>query len=125
MLYGLCLTLFAAYKLFEIYNPAIPFLHTHLEDILALPIILKSALLTIHVLLPKYRHYVIPLRDSLFILVAFSLYYELYLPAMDPRFTADIWDVLCYVAGLFIFELWMNESPNGTGKDFTWHPWQK
>jgi len=123
--YAVCLNLFAAYKLFEIYEPGIPFLHSHLEDLLALPIILKSAQLSIQVLLPRQKNYRIPLRDSLLILAAFSIYYEAYLPMNDPRFTADPWDVLCYGLGFLAFEMWMNASPRGNRKNLTSNLWQK
>lgn len=123
--YAACIILFAGYKTAELFDPALPLLHDHFEDLLALPVILKSAQLSMRVVVPRFRNYVIPLRDGLLILLAFSLYYEMYLPVYDPRFTADILDVFCYAAGFVIFECCMNKTHKVSHEGFSAHLWRQ
>ncbi len=107
-LYALCLVLFSGYKVAEVFNPGIPYLHAFLEDLVALPIVLKTAQLIIRVFIPHQRQYMIPTRDAIVIAVLFALYYEVLLPRTDARFTADVLDLVCYAAGLRAYLRWMN-----------------
>lgn len=49
------------------------------------------------------------LRLSLFNVLSvagfYSVYFEVYLPPRNQRYTADIWDVVMYLAGAFLFYL--------------------
>lgn len=39
------------------------------------------------------------------IVILYSIYFEYYLPKTSIRYTADIWDVVCYAIGGIIFYL--------------------
>lgn len=110
-LYAWCLAALALYKWLESFYPSIPVLHAYLEDLLALPIILKSAQLIIRVFWSRYRFYVIGTRDIWIITALIAVYFELILPWSSTAFTADWLDVGCYVVGAFVFQGWMNQSP--------------
>ena len=103
----LCL-LFFAYKIVEVYSNNIYFLHSYFEDIIALPIILKSSLLIINRGFKRFKSYRIALIDVVIITVGFSFYYEWLLPKLDSRFSSDIYDVLCYFLGMVIFLFYLN-----------------
>lgn len=122
----LCLS-FIGYKLVEPSYPSIPFFHTYFEDILAIPIILKSALIIINNLSRRYIHYKIKGIDVLIILVFFSIYFEWYLPRVDQRFTADVFDILCYSIGAVFFALKMNQpiTLNQLQSGVFWKPLDK
>lgn len=108
ILYSLFIIVFAVYKGIEVYWPSIPIVHMYLEDFLALPIILKSAQLVIQIFASNHRHFEIGLPDIAFITVLVAVYFELILPRYDPRFTADLIDVLIYGSGAWVYWRYMN-----------------
>ncbi|WP_266203645.1 magnesium citrate secondary transporter [Pontibacter kalidii] len=83
-------------------------LHTHLDDLLALPLTLTIALAAERLYF-RNPYFVLPLRYTLLALLLFSLVFEGLLPLLHRRYTADPWDVLAYLAGAFIFQGWMNK----------------
>ncbi|NQV53732.1 MAG: hypothetical protein HQ500_11140 [Flavobacteriales bacterium] len=99
-----------SYKFVELYDATIPLLHSYLEDLLALPIILGTALIAVQLLLPGNRNFIITRRDLLIILFLFTLYFEGVLPYFNESFTADPFDILCYFAGAWIFKTYMNRA---------------
>ena len=99
---------FFAYKLMELSYPAIPFLHAYFEDLIALPIVLKTALLTGQSLRKPWRSYVFGKVELAVITVLFALYFEWILPSYNPLFTTDALDFLCYGLGTLVFWRWLN-----------------
>lgn len=83
-------------------------LHTHLDDLLVLPLALTIAL-GAERLYFKNPYFVLPLHYTLLALLLFSLVFEGLLPLLHSRYTADLWDVLAYAAGAVIFQVWMNK----------------
>lgn len=80
----------------------------YFEDLLALPIILSSALLAIQWFVPGQRGYTLSRIDLLVITLLFSIYFEAVLPVFNPAFTSDGVDVLCYVTGAYLFASYLN-----------------
>lgn len=103
ILYILLTLIFLAYKIFEIYNPAIAFLHTYLEDLVAIPLILKTALIIVQTVVGRKSRIEISVSKTLIITGLFSVYYELLLPAFNDQFYSDPWDVICYFIGALFF----------------------
>lgn len=99
--------LFLVYKTYEteIESNLLTF---YFEDLIALPIILKTALLLIQSISKSWRFYRISLRDLLIITLLFSLYYEGILPILSENFTADWLDLVCYFIGSASFYLILN-----------------
>jgi hypothetical protein len=100
---------FVAYKSLEFHSLSNQILRAYFEDLLALPLVLKTALLLTQASFKNYRRFYVKWGEGLVILTLFSLYFEALLPQLDSRFTADPVDVFCYCAGLVVFMLWLNK----------------
>lgn len=109
-LYILLTLIFLAYKIIETIYPAIPFLHTYLEDLVAIPLILKTALIIVQAAAGRKRIIEISLSEILIITGLFSVYYELLLPALNDQFYSDPWDVICYYIGALFFMRFMRRN---------------
>lgn len=74
----------------------------HLNDFLLIPMV---ATLGLHVvwLLKKDRTIRLNGFTILSLVVLFSVVFEYYLPQQDARYTADVWDVVCYSLGGLVF----------------------
>lgn len=107
-IFHMCWVTFAMYKVTEHFYPAIPFFHAYLEDLLVMPLMLKSAQLAIQVLWKTQRNYVIHIIDVMLITIGVSVYFEAILPRFDARFTADFIDVMAYATGSLVFVKMMN-----------------
>lgn len=103
------LFLFSGYKIIELYNPSIPFFHSYLEDILAMPIFLKTSQLILQCSFHNYRNFTLNQFDIVLLTGAVSIYFEAYLPSIDVRFTQDLLDVFAYTIRAGIFFKWMNK----------------
>jgi hypothetical protein len=88
------------------YGLPLPLLHGHLTDLLCMPVVLTLAQSTVRLLFPHFRVNA-PLAWAT--CAAFALWFEWWLPAIDPRHTADWVDVGCYAAGTGVFIL-LNQS---------------
>jgi len=83
----------------------VPLIHGYLDDLLCFPIVLSLGLAMYRYFRPHYRlthWHVWPT------VLLYSVYFELYLPARDQAFTADVFDVVMYVAGSVVFLRWVN-----------------
>lgn len=81
--------------------PIPPLINNHLNDLLILPINL-FAVQYIWLLFTNKIVYV-KIKMILTAIVIYTLYFECILPQFNARYTADFWDVLCYVAGGTLF----------------------
>ena len=109
LLYALLVLTFFAYKVYELFHPATIFMHAYLEDLLALPLVLKTGLLSVQWINKRWRSFVLSQREVLVITCLFSVYFEWLMPRSTTAFTADGWDVVCYAAGSAAFLFWMNK----------------
>lgn len=83
------------------------FVHNHLNDLLCMPIVLNIALRAVRVI--KSDAYLsIPLSLQITVTLLFCLYFDWYLPDVNPRYTSDWLDVLCYFTGMVFFYLLNN-----------------
>lgn len=103
ILFILLTLIFLAYKLIETIYPAIPFLHTYLEDLVAIPLILKTALIIVQGIIGRKKTIEISASEILIITGLFSVYYELLLPTFNEQFYSDPLDVICYFIGALFF----------------------
>ncbi|MCX2740537.1 hypothetical protein [Pontibacter anaerobius] len=87
-------------------------LHTHLDDLLVLPLALTVALAAERLYF-RNPYFVLPLYHTLLALLLFSVVFEGLLPLLHQKYTADPWDVLAYTTGAFIFQRWMNRPLAG------------
>ncbi|MEZ4722821.1 MAG: hypothetical protein R2813_13190 [Flavobacteriales bacterium] len=108
--YAAFVVVFLAYKVIELSHPNLPFFHSYLEDVLAIPIVLKSAELIIR-LIPSKRSFRVRRIDILVTTLMFSAYFEMWLPDVDSRFTQDWFDLIAYASGALLFWFFLTE-PN-------------
>ncbi|MEX2596343.1 MAG: hypothetical protein WEC59_05370 [Salibacteraceae bacterium] len=103
------LSSFICYKLVELTGQAPSFLTSYFEDIIVMPLLLKTALITIQSLSKRWSDYVIKVQDIVIITVLMSIYFEGVLPYFNPVFTADIIDVVYYSFGSLFFVSFLNK----------------
>jgi Na+/glutamate symporter len=78
------------------------FANNYLNDILCIPLVLKTAqYITQHLRSDPFLK--IPILLQCLVVLIFILYFEVILPKISERYTADIYDVLAYILGMCIF----------------------
>ncbi len=80
-----------------------------LDDLVCLPLVL-SAVLALHRLAGRPAAWRLPLRHGLLVATAYGLFFEFVLPRWDPRAVGDAGDIVCYAAGLVVFQLLINRD---------------
>jgi hypothetical protein len=79
----------------------------YLIDLIAIPILGTLSLVFYRWIL-KNEKATLPLWSIAFLTIALSIWFEWYLPKHQPRYTADIWDIVMYFLGAFFFLFMMN-----------------
>ncbi|HSI69317.1 MAG TPA: hypothetical protein VK941_03725 [Gillisia sp.] len=74
----------------------------YVNDFLCMPIVLTICLKAVHLIWkdPTIR---LPLFTILSLTTFYAIYFEVYLPKVEPRYTGDVWDVVMYVLGSLLF----------------------
>lgn len=80
------------------------FFSSYLNDLLCMPVVLGICLFLIRKF-SKNEQLKISLFSAFSLAAFYSLYFELYLPEVTQRYTADVVDVLLYFTGAFAFWL--------------------
>ncbi len=89
--------------LLQRFNVELPnVINNHLNDLLCMPIVLGIAQLGVRYLRSD-PSIILPLPLQLCLTLLFCYYFEWYLPKVNPRYTADWIDVLCYFLGTGLF----------------------
>ncbi len=76
--------------------------NNYANDLLCIPIVLSLIIWIIRQFRTK-KEITIPPFAIAIVVVYYSIYFEYYLPKTNPRYTADMVDVLLYIAGGFLF----------------------
>lgn len=83
----------------------------YVNDFLVMPIVLTICLFVVHRVSKDRR-----IRLSLFTIFSlaslYAIYFELYLPQHNPRYTADILDVVMYFSGGLLFYFSQDKRPH-------------
>ena len=104
-LFYLCSSTFLLNLLLLNFSNDLPhFFSSYLNDLLCLPIILSICLFTIR-FFSKNKQVKISLFTAFSLAGLYSIYFEIYLPEVTSRYTADPVDALLYFTGAFIFWL--------------------
>lgn len=85
----------------------IPIVHSYLDDLLCFPFVLTLGLAMYRYFKPDYR---LTGWHIWLTVIIYSVYFEWYLPKTSAVYTSDILDVLMYVLGALIFQLFINRS---------------
>ena len=104
----ICLVLFILNRALEWKEVFLWPLYAYLDDLLAMPIVL-AVVLTAERLYFKDNKFTLPRRYIVWAVVLFGLFFELLLPALATRYTADAVDVLAYAIGGAVFHVWLNK----------------
>jgi hypothetical protein len=79
-------------------------LFSYLDDLLCLPLTLYF-ILAVQRLYFRNQGIIIPISHILFAIAAFTVYFELVLPAFSKTYTADVLDVVAYSIGALAFHI--------------------
>lgn len=74
----------------------------YVNDFLCMPIVLTICLKAVH-LVKKDHTIKLGIFPILSLTIFYSVYFEVYLPKVEPRYTADVWDVIMYFLGSILF----------------------
>ena len=72
------------------------------NDVLCMPIVLYSCQQVLRYV-KSNRFLTINLTQQVVLTILYALYFELILPRYSDRYTGDVLDMVCYLAGCFIF----------------------
>ena len=93
----------------EASGTAPPWASARLDDLVCLPLVL-TVILALHRLAGRPPTWPLPLAHGLAVTLGYALFFEWVLPRWDARAVADGGDVLCYAAGLIVFQLLINRA---------------
>ena len=96
-----------ANRLAESQGVAIPVVHAWLDDVLMLPVALGAAL-WLHRRTGRSGTWTLPVAHAWVAVAVLTVVFEIVLPQIDARATADPWDVLAYTVGAVLFLVIVN-----------------
>jgi hypothetical protein len=107
-LFLICLVLASLNQVLEkVFQVFIPFVHSYLDDLLCFPIVLTLGLAAYRIVWLNYKLTALHIWP---VVLIYAIYFEWYLPQISTVYTADAVDVVMYVLGALIFQLFINRS---------------
>ncbi|WP_375584470.1 magnesium citrate secondary transporter [Cyclobacterium xiamenense] len=94
----------------------LPLVHSYLDDLLAMPVILGLTLQLYRCIHPLKERLVFSVGQVLVGFVYVSLLFEVLLPAWSATYVRDAWDVGCYFLGSAYFYALINKKPSENKK---------
>ncbi|SHG62797.1 hypothetical protein SAMN05444372_10824 [Flavobacterium micromati] len=98
-MFGIALLIYIMQRL---HFPLPAVINNYVNDLLCLPLLL-AAMEFIIKRLKKDKYFKFPVGFVIFLASYYSIYFEYYLPTVNPRYTADWIDVILYFAGGLTF----------------------
>lgn len=95
---GMAVLALLIYTMQRLNIPLPTLINNYFNDLLCLPLLL-AAMEFIIKRLKKDKYFKFPIGFVIFLASYYSVYFEYYLPKVNPRYTADWIDVLLYFAG--------------------------
>lgn len=92
----------------------VPFVNGYLTDLLAVPVIAQLGLWFQRGFIVKSGYYVLSIWHVVFIFAYVSIVFELVLPHLSKKYTADYVDVALYATGGVFFYRVMNKPLRGS-----------
>jgi hypothetical protein len=96
----------------RVFRIFIPLVHSYLDDLLAIPVILGITLQIYRKIHPKKDAFSFTRIQILVAIIYVSVVFELILPRFSGTYTADIFDVFCYFVGGIYFYFLINRIEN-------------
>ncbi|MEG9328079.1 hypothetical protein V6B16_09045 [Salinimicrobium catena] len=104
-------TLFIAGEIFSYLTFTQPWwIRNYLNDLLCMPVVLGICLHLVR-FMKNDRTIRISLFTTISLAVFYSLYFEIILPPITERYTADVFDVLLYFTGALLFYFMQKPAP--------------
>lgn len=104
----LCLLLAVTNQFLEkAFGVFVPVVHSYLDDLLCMPIVLSLGLAAYRIAIPSY---LLKPIHMISVLVLYSVYFEYHLPQVSSTATSDAWDILMYIIGLTVFSYFINRA---------------
>jgi hypothetical protein len=91
----------------------IPWVHSYLDDLLAIPVILGITLQIYRKIHPKKSTFLFTRIQILVAIIYVSVVFELILPRFSTTYTTDFLDVICYFVGGIYFYFLINFQCKG------------
>lgn len=88
---------------------------SYVNDFLCMPIVLTICLKAVHII-KKDKSTRLDLFTIASLTTFYSVYFEWYLPQVEPRYTADWLDVVMYFTGALVFYYLQHQKENETEK---------
>ncbi|QNL52168.1 hypothetical protein H8S90_11645 [Olivibacter sp. SDN3] len=85
------------------------FINNYLTDVLAIPVIGTVLLTFMRTSVIHSNSYFFPMFYVYFMVVYTALVFEGLLPLFSDRYTADLFDILAYIIGGYLFQLFINK----------------
>jgi hypothetical protein len=86
----------------------IPFAHSYLDDLLAIPVILGITLQIYRKIHPEKDSFSFTKIQILVAIIYVSAVFEWFLPRFSTTYTSDFLDIICYFVGGFYFYFLIN-----------------
>src|SRR5690606_17399771 len=103
LLFWMCSVLFLLHQYIQkITTVSFPLIHSYLDPLLFMPILL-TLITWERRLIYKNRSYTLPLTHIFGYFLLVSILCEVVFPMWTEGMTADVWDVLCYALGTFLY----------------------
>ena len=107
--YVMALTALCIFTLQKLNVPLPSLVNNYLNDLLCLPLILGVLTFLIRYF-KKDKFFTFPLAFVILLSTYYSVYFEFYLPKVNPRYTADWIDVILYFSSSIAFFLIQNNE---------------
>ncbi len=108
-----CLVFWINQYLERIEKIFLPYIHSYLDDLLAMPVILGITLQVYRWIHPSRSNFVFTKIQIVVAVVYISLLFEVLLPLYSSTYISDFLDVVCYVIGAVYFHKFIN-VPHGS-----------
>jgi hypothetical protein len=103
-----CLVFWINQYLERIEKIHLPFIHSYLDDLMAMPVILGITLQVYRWIHPSRSYFVFTKVQIIVAVVYISLLFEGLLPLYSDTYIRDVFDVVCYAVGAFYFHKLIN-----------------
>lgn len=105
----MALTALSVYSMQRLNVPLPKFVNNYVNDLLCMPLVLGLLTFLIRYF-KKDKYFSFPLAFVLLLATYYSIYFEYYLPKINPRYTADWIDVLLYFFSSIAFFIIQNNK---------------
>lgn len=103
-----CVTWAIIYSTRKLGHP-VPWLNGYVDDFFAIPVIASIALCYMRMVVIRSDYYILSPGKVIFIVLYVSVVFELFLPLVSKKYTADWIDALLYAVGGVFFYYVMNK----------------